>query len=278
MADSIIQFDVQQLVDSWLEAERNGDRFPVPFDTAWVIAGYQQKGHAKRKLTGKTSMLVEGEDYLSRSGEWTDGGRSSDSIQLTCDAFKQFCLMAGTEEGKQTRLYFIAAEKRLKEIQSRPMRQVDLLVEQALMLRDHADRIERLSAENERLKLQMHTLESNQDETRLHLTESQQRIDRWDAIQSKARENLIALPQPSSEVPEETLDMKVRRIANSYCAATGQGQSDVFKELYKQHHYRYRRRVQAIGRESKLQAFVRLNLIQSLYDLAVELFADRQSA
>jgi len=92
-------------------------QFPVPFDLAWGIAGYSMKHHGKRKLTSAKSCLVEGVDYLTKSGESSQDGRSSDSIQLTCDTFKQFCLLAETEEGRQVRQYFIESEKKWRLVQ-----------------------------------------------------------------------------------------------------------------------------------------------------------------
>jgi phage anti-repressor protein len=109
--------DIKSLLDGWIEAERNGVQFPVPFDLAWGIAGYSRKDHAKRRLIAKTSRLIENSDYLLTSGESRQEGRSSDEIRLTCDAFKQFCLMADTEEGRSNRQYFIEAEKNWRLVQ-----------------------------------------------------------------------------------------------------------------------------------------------------------------
>lgn len=118
MANSIVQgSDIAGLLEGWIEAERNGAEFPVPFDLAWGIAGYSMKHHGKRKLVSPKSQLIEGTDYFTRSGESSQSGRSSDSINLTCDAFKQFCLLAETEEGRQIRQYFIEAEKKWRLVQ-----------------------------------------------------------------------------------------------------------------------------------------------------------------
>lgn len=117
MTEKIVRHDVQVLMDEWLESEQNGERFPVPFDAAWVIAGYSRKDNAKRKLTSKNSGLIEDQDFaFLSSAEWSQDGRSSDLIGMTCDAFKQFCLMAKTDEGRIARLYFIDAEKKLKAV------------------------------------------------------------------------------------------------------------------------------------------------------------------
>ena len=113
MDNKIVKQDVQTLVDGWLRAEENGETFPVDFDVAWAIAGYSTKGNAKRKLTGSSSKLTENQDFaFINSDKWSQGGRSSDYIKMSCDGFKQFCLMANTDEGTATRLYFIDIEKK----------------------------------------------------------------------------------------------------------------------------------------------------------------------
>jgi phage anti-repressor protein len=117
MANSIVRQDIAALLDGWIEAEKNGNEFPVPFDLAWNIAGYSMKHHGKRKLISPKSQLAEGIDYLTKSGESSPEGRSSDEIRLTCDAFKQFCLLAETEEGRQIRQYFIESEKKWRLVQ-----------------------------------------------------------------------------------------------------------------------------------------------------------------
>lgn len=115
----------ESLVNSWLKAEEGGEQFPVNFDDAWKIAGYSNKGNAKRKLTMRNSFLKESRDYQIQKGEvfiQSDKsalcGRSSDLILLTTDAFKHFCLMAETEQGELIRQYFIEAEKAWKLVQA----------------------------------------------------------------------------------------------------------------------------------------------------------------
>lgn len=129
------QLDVQNLVDNWLKLESEGEQFPVNFDIAWKIAGYSTKANAKRKLTGKTSYLIQNQDYVLEKGDIIRSeqsllnGRSSDLIRLSCDAFKHFCLIAETEQGRQIRQYFIEAEKKWRIVQ-RDYPQVAQKVEQ----------------------------------------------------------------------------------------------------------------------------------------------------
>lgn len=107
------QIDVTGLIDSWLKAEQEGEQFAVPFDMAWVIAGYARKDNAKKKLE---SFLEKGSDY---SADLRNIGRGKplEEIRLTCNALKELCMVSKTEQGKATRLYFIEAEKKWKLVQ-----------------------------------------------------------------------------------------------------------------------------------------------------------------
>ena len=112
------QADVSALLNCWLEAERNGELFPVPFDDAWKMAGYGRKSTAKRDgLSG----LISGEDYRTEKCNKPSSNASGVSrfevITLSLDAFKHLCLMAKTDEGKHIRRYFIDAEKKWKLVQ-----------------------------------------------------------------------------------------------------------------------------------------------------------------
>lgn len=121
----IVNQNLAELIDQWLEQESKGVKFPVPFDVAWQIAGYSEKGKGKRRLTSKSSGFIEGEDYfvdkgvpIAQTGKSGLSGRSSDCIVMSCDAFKHFCLLAQTEEGRLIRQYFIEAEKKWKLVQN----------------------------------------------------------------------------------------------------------------------------------------------------------------
>lgn len=83
---SIKADSITSLLDSWIEAERNGVKFPVPFDMAYPMAGYSRKDNAKRVL----SYLVEGVDYSIISQQNT-GGRPSQLVMINVKAFKFFC-------------------------------------------------------------------------------------------------------------------------------------------------------------------------------------------
>ncbi len=96
---------------------QSAEQFPIDFDDAWQWIGYYKKQDAKLKLE---SNFVEGMDFL-RIGVKSTKGRPSEHIKLTVDCFKSFCMMAGTERGKEVRRYFIECEYRLKQTQNKPL-------------------------------------------------------------------------------------------------------------------------------------------------------------
>ncbi|HCF26952.1 MAG TPA: hypothetical protein DEV81_07025, partial [Cyanobacteria bacterium UBA11049] len=86
---------------------------------AWQWLGYSRKDKAKEALVNNFEREL---DYTSEFStlKWKtpQGGRPSEFIHLTIDCFKAFCMMAGTEKGKEVRRYFLECERQLKEVLS----------------------------------------------------------------------------------------------------------------------------------------------------------------
>lgn len=99
--------DPRTLIRQWMEQERGGESFPVPFDNVWAMAGYSRKSVALRHFP----KLEEGIDFCTDRCKTTGRGRPRKVYRLTTDALKHFCMMAGTEQGRQIRQYFIEVEK-----------------------------------------------------------------------------------------------------------------------------------------------------------------------
>ena len=81
----------------------------------WEWMGYSTKGSATRSL----SKLVEGVDFLTVRLE-SSGGRPGETAAFSREGFKQWGMLAGTERGRQIRLYFIECEKRLQVGMNQP--------------------------------------------------------------------------------------------------------------------------------------------------------------
>jgi phage anti-repressor protein len=112
MADSIVPFS-QSLAQSLVDSD---EQFPVDFELAWQWLGYNSKQACKKKLTRNFDA---GTDYLSKwmSVAHSNGLTASrtEQIMLTIECFKSLGMMAGTEQGKEIRKYFLNCEQVVKE-------------------------------------------------------------------------------------------------------------------------------------------------------------------
>lgn len=91
----------------------SGEQFPVDFNQAWRWLGYSTKQKGFLKLT---KNFDEGLDFLTKRLKTSTGGRPSQSIRLTVDCFKSLGMMAGTEQGREIRKYFLECERIAKSI------------------------------------------------------------------------------------------------------------------------------------------------------------------
>jgi phage anti-repressor protein len=160
--------DYEKLIARWVKAEKEGELYPVEFDLAWKIAGYSRRDSAKRTLVDK-GYFTEGDDFFIEKGtilhnsvESAAVGRSSDLIMLSCDAFKEFCMVSKTVTGKATRKYFIESEKKWRLTQEHyPEIAVDvegLRLEQLIRLEEMRLKNEQSRYDNNRLTMDMATM------------------------------------------------------------------------------------------------------------------------
>ena len=101
--------------ESAIALYQSNDEFPVNFDDAWQWLGYSSKQSAKKKLLRN---FEKGIDYLSKwmSVAHSNGLTASrtEEICLTIDCLKSLGMMAGTEQGRIIRKYFLECERTLR--------------------------------------------------------------------------------------------------------------------------------------------------------------------
>ena len=101
--------------ESAIALYQSNDEFPVNFEDAWQWLGYSSKQSAKKKLLRN---FEKGIDYLSKwmSVAHSNGLTASrtEEIHLTIDCLKSLGMMAGTEQGRIIRKYFLECERTLK--------------------------------------------------------------------------------------------------------------------------------------------------------------------
>lgn len=146
--DHSIQYDIQSPVNSWLKKEQQGEKFPVPFEDAWKIAGHSRKDSAKRKLVDQ-GYFEQGEAFhisVERSPhKGSEGYSTREDITLSVDTFKELCMLSRSDTGKATRRYFIECEKKWRLVQKHHP-EVAESVEERLM--DKAIALESLRLKN----------------------------------------------------------------------------------------------------------------------------------
>lgn len=133
MPDFIVN---KELVQSFINSD---DRFPVDFDNAWQWLGYSTKQKAKNRLADN---FKSGIDYtLNLRVKRVEGNRGGGSvryeeIRLTVDCFKEMGMLAGTEQGRLVRRYYLECERVVKEV-----------------IPAQSDRLRELELENENLRI-----------------------------------------------------------------------------------------------------------------------------
>lgn len=106
------------------------DLFPIDFDDAWVWLDYSTKQKGQQSFD--SCEMVEGIDFTVFNQKVKDdtkfgGYRTDKKLKMTVDAFKCWAMMSKTETGKTVRHYFLECEKLAKQVQAKPMSQLELL-------------------------------------------------------------------------------------------------------------------------------------------------------
>lgn len=133
-------------------AESDSD-FPFDFNRVWQWIGYARKDVAKKALFANFKVgyhfRLDVEMVLRPQG----GGRRAEQISLSKDCFKEFCMMAGTEKGREVRQYYIQCEERLKSLSDSMI--LDSIPHEKLLLKAFEvlnDRAKQLEAENAEMR------------------------------------------------------------------------------------------------------------------------------
>ena len=146
-------------------------QFPVNFDDAWVWLGYSRKDSAKRNFD--KVGFVEDVDYQIHIHVETnqDGSFSHrwEEVRLTCECLKHWGMAAGTNKGREVRMYFLQCEKQLKSLTAQqPQSTADMLLMYAQAFKEHELRIAQVEAENVEIQ---HRLEAVDMETAANAAE-----------------------------------------------------------------------------------------------------------
>jgi hypothetical protein len=95
--------------------------FVIDLDNVWKWIGYNQKVKAKELLEKYFTIDKDYKLLLSSSGNQTfsdksRGGHNKETFMLTVDAFKMFCMKAGTKKADEIHKYYVKMERILQSV------------------------------------------------------------------------------------------------------------------------------------------------------------------
>ena len=89
--------------------------FIINFDNVWKWVGFTRKDNGKKLLEKFFKVDIDYKIVFLRLEENLLGGRPSETIMITINTFKKFCLKAGTKKADEVHDYYIKLEKLLNE-------------------------------------------------------------------------------------------------------------------------------------------------------------------
>jgi phage anti-repressor protein len=109
--------------------------FMVDLDDIWKWLGFNQKVKAKLLLEKNFIIDIDYKNLLNQlveqnSDEKKHGGCNKETFMLTINAFKRFCLKAGTKKADQIHDYYIKLEETLHEMVNEESNELKLQLEQ----------------------------------------------------------------------------------------------------------------------------------------------------
>ena len=172
-----------------------------------------------------------------------NGGRPLKEYALTLDMAKELAMIERSEKGKQARLYFIACEKKLKEVVSKPMTTAQMFALQAQAL----------------LEIEQRQLEQE---------------ERLRALEENQRENeaaLKAIPLEDVTLPELPERQQINQLARLYAGSTGINHKEVWNKVYQELYYRFNISIRAykknLGETSYLDVAERIGCLDKIKNI-----------
>jgi phage anti-repressor protein len=105
--------------------------FPINLANVFKMIGFANKGNAMKTIK---SNFTKDEDYkvalFHTEKRKNEGGHNKEDIMLNIDTFKNLCMIAKTEKGKEIRKYYVKLENLYNKIIKEEIEENKLLLEQ----------------------------------------------------------------------------------------------------------------------------------------------------
>ena len=94
--------------------------YPINLEHVFKMIGFANKENAKRTLKNNFTKDEDYKTVLVRTDENLNGkdlgGRPTEDVMLNIDTFKNLCMLAKTDKGKQIRKYYVKLENIYNQI------------------------------------------------------------------------------------------------------------------------------------------------------------------
>ena len=108
--------------------------YPINLEDVFKMIGFANKENAKRTLKNN---FIENDDYVTllvprdeqKLNDETRGGHNKETVMLNIDTFKNLCMIAKTEKGKEIRKYYVKLENIYNEIIKEEIQEQKILLE-----------------------------------------------------------------------------------------------------------------------------------------------------
>jgi phage anti-repressor protein len=130
--------------------------YPINLEHVFKMIGFANKENAKRTLKNNFTKDEDYKTVLVRTDENLNGkdlgGRPTENVMLNVDTFKNLCMLAKTDKGKQIRKYYVKLENIYNQIIKEEIESKDklleekeqLLIEQETQLQEKEETIKQL--------------------------------------------------------------------------------------------------------------------------------------
>lgn len=237
--------------ESILKLYRSNDRYPVDLDSVWMLV-YSQRSKAVSTLKRN---FIEGEDFVSfsQSVEREVGGTTKTIYKLSVSCMEYFIARKVRNVFNVYRDVFKkVATGEVKVVSSDKTSELELLVKSAQALLEQSKRIDDV-------------------ESRLEIIEQER---------NESRQLLLAAELSDEKLPEESENVKIRKLVNIYVKSTGLGYEDVWNSIYETLEYRYGNRIKRYKKinsdKSWLDVAIRNNLGQKIYNVISDMVRNVQ--
>jgi len=108
--------------------------YPINLEHVFKMIGFANKENAKRTLKNNFTKDEDYKTVLVRTDENLNGkdlgGRPTEDVMLNVDTFKNLCMLAKTDKGKQIRKYYVKLENIYNQIIKEEIESKDKLLEE----------------------------------------------------------------------------------------------------------------------------------------------------